>query len=985
MSDRMRPIPFSELMEQLLTDYRRDGSIFGVRSLYRHAGGKRLSIFGEQPETPFGPAAGPHTQLAQNVIAAYAGGARFFELKTVQKLDGEDLPVSKPCIAALAEGYNVEWSTELTVPQAFDEYVKAWFALKLISEAFGLGARDGFVFNMSVGYDLAGIRTEKLDRFIEGLKNARETPVWAECAAWAKAHLLQLEGLTPADVDAFDPRVCKSITLSTLHGCPPDEIERIATYLIREKRLHTFVKCNPTLLGYDFARATMDALGYDELVFDDHHFKSDLQFADAVPMFVRLGELAGSLGLQFGLKLSNTFPVGIGKHELPGEEMYMSGQALWPLTIHLAEKLEKAFDGNIRVSYSGGADAHNLVPLFETGIWPITLATTLLKPGGYNRLLPMAQALADCEYKPFTGVDMDKLSALAAQSLTDPRYRRPLKPDYPQKNGREVPLLDCFLAPCSDGCPIHQDISAYMELVAQGRYAEALQVVCEKNALPSITGTICSHRCMSHCIRNQYDEPLQIRAVKLVAAEKGFDAYLDTLRPVAARPERIAVVGGGPAGMAAAFFLARAGAKVTIFEEKDRLGGVVRHVIPAFRIADDAIDRDEALLHRLGVEVVRNTRAETAATLLENGYTHVALCCGAQAAGKLNIAGERNALQFLEQAKKHPETIQPGKHVIIAGAGNTAMDAARAAIRLKGVETVTIVYRRTKREMPADEEEYVLAMEDGVAFRELLSPVRMENGQLICDVMKLGAEDASGRRSPVATGETVALPCDTLVAAIGEKPDAALLAQNGVRLGANGRPVALQQSDRVFVAGDALRGPATVVEAIADAKALAEEILRSAPEACHCDTSKAELLARRGAMQPARDAEEEFSRCMGCDSVCLNCVDVCPNRANETVWLDGRMQIVHIDGRCNECGNCSSFCPYRSAPYLDKLTWFADEAALRGSHNPGWTLLPDGDALVRLDGKEYVGPLEGMEIPADVAELMRETLRQMPWLNPHGC
>ena len=127
------------------------------------------------------------------------------------------------------------------------------------------------------------------------------------------------------------------------------------------------------------------------------------------------------------------------------------------------------------------------------------------------------------------------------------------------------------------------------------------------------------------------------------------------------------------------------------------------------------------------------------------------------------------------------------------------------------------------------------------------------------------------------------------------------------------------------------------------------------------------------------------AKVMGCDSVCLNCVDVCPNRANETVWLDGRMQIVHIDGRCNECGNCSSFCPYRSAPYLDKLTWFADEAALRGSHNPGWTLLPDGDALVRLDGKEYVGPLEGMEIPADVVELMRETLRQMPWLNTRGC
>ncbi|HPS81711.1 MAG TPA: putative selenate reductase subunit YgfK, partial [Candidatus Limiplasma sp.] len=889
-------------------------------------------------------------------------------------------PVSKPCISAVAEGYNVEWSTELTVPDAFDEYVKAWFALKLISAGFGLGARDGFVFNMSVGYDLAGIRTEKLDRFIEGLKNAQATPVWQACADWAKMHLSELGNLTAADVDAFDPRVCKSITLSTLHGCPPEEIERIATYLIRDKHLHTFVKCNPTLLGYSFARRTMDALGYEELTFDDHHFKSDLQFSDAVPMFVRLGTLAESQGLEFGLKLSNTFPVAITRNELPGEEMYMSGKALWPLTIHLAETLEKAFDGKLRVSYSGGADARNIEELFDAGIWPITLATTLLKPGGYNRLPAMAAALASHPYRSFEGVDMEKLSQLAQKSLTDPRYKRPLKPAYPQKNGQEVPLLDCFLAPCSDGCPIHQDISAYMELAAQGRYTDALNVICDKNALPSITGSICNHRCMSACIRNQYEEPLRIRDVKLLAAEKGFRPYLDALAPAGERPERVAVVGGGPAGMSAAFFLARAGAKVTIFEEKDRLGGVVRHVIPEFRIACEAIDRDEAMLHKLGVQVVRNTRAETAQTLLENGFTHVVLCCGAQSAGKLGVEGEINALTFLEQAKKWPDNLNLGKHVIVAGAGNTAMDAARAAKRIHGVADVTIVYRRTKREMPADEEEYVMAREEGVDFVELLSPKALENGQLNCEVMRLGQQDGSGRRSPEPTGEIRRLPCDTLIAAIGEKPDPAALLENGVKLQPNGRPTARKQGERIYVAGDALRGPATVVEAIADAKAIAEEILGIQPEACHCAASDAELLNRRGALRDAASPQEEFARCMGCDSVCLNCVDVCPNRANEAVWQEGRLQIVHIDGRCNECGNCSSFCPYRSAPYLDKLTWFADESALRDSHNPGWTLMPDGDWLVRLDDKVFSAKPDDPAIPADIAGLMRATLAQMPWL-----
>ena len=698
-------------------------------------------------------------------------------------------------------------------------------------------------------------------------------------------------------------------------------------------------------------------------------------------MFKRLGALAQAKGLLFGLKLSNTFPVTIVQNELPGEEMYMSGKALWPLTIHLAEKIEAAFDGQMRISYSGGADERNIGALFDAGVWPITLATTLLKPGGYNRLTPMARLLAAQDYRPFTGVDQAKLSALAADSLHNLRYRRPLKPEYPHKNDQTVPLIDCFLAPCSDGCPIHQDISAYMELVAQGRHADALKVICDKNALPSVTGTLCNHRCMSRCVRNQYDEPLHIRDVKLIAAQKGFETYLEALAPETERPERVAVVGGGPAGMATAFFLARAGAKVTLFEEKDRLGGVVRHVIPKFRIPDEAIDRDEALLRKLGVGVFRNTRAETAQTLLENGYTHVVLCCGAQARGKLGIAGEINALTFLEQAKKWPDSLPAGGHVIVAGAGNTAMDAARAALRLPDVKDVTIVYRRTRREMPADTEEYLLATEEGVVFRELLAPVKLEDGMLNCAVMRLGAPDASGRRSPEATGEAVALPCDMLIAAVGEKPDAALLLENGVRLADSGRPTARKQSERVYVAGDALRGPATVVEAIADALATADDILGIQQDACHCAATAQTLLSKRGELLDAVAPENEFNRCMGCDAVCLHCVDVCPNRANEAVWLEGRLQIVHIDARCNECGNCATFCPYASAPYKDKFTWFTDEKALRASENPGWTLLEGGETLVRLNGR--ITTLEDETVPAELIALMKAAVAQMPWL--HRC
>ena len=586
MTDHMSPIPFDQLMRWILTE-RKSGSVFGVRRPFRPAPGASLELFGARLETPFGPAAGPHTQMAQNLIAAYYAGSRFFELKTVQIMDGEELArcVPKPCIAAEDECYNCEWSTELTVQEAFEEYVKAWYALKLLTRAFGWGDPGGFIFNMSVGYDFAGITSEKIDRFIEGLRDASATPVFQSCRAWAEAHLDELPGVDAAYLDGIDPHVCASITLSTLHGCPPQEIERIASYLIETKKLHTFVKCNPTILGYDFARRTLDALGYDYIAFDDHHFNEDLQYRDAVPMFKRLLRLAQDNGVSFGLKLSNTFPVDVKRRELPSEEMYMSGRALYPLTIEMARRLSREFDGKLRLSFSGGIDRFNIVPLFDAGVWPITLATTLLKPGGYQRLTQMAEALAAHGCRPFDGVSVGRVSYLADLARRDVRQEKAIKPAPPRKLPRQVPLLDCFTAPCAGGCPIHQDIPEYVALVGKGDHAGALRLILEKNPLPFITGRICSHRCMDKCTRNYYEESVHIRDAKLAAARGGFDEVIGTLHPAPAIDGvRVAVVGGGPAGMAAAFFLGRAGARVTLFERREKLGGIVRYVIPPFRI-----------------------------------------------------------------------------------------------------------------------------------------------------------------------------------------------------------------------------------------------------------------------------------------------------------------------------------------------------------------------------------------------------------------
>ena len=175
----------------------------------------------------------------------------------------------------------------------------------------------------------------------------------------------------------------------------------------------SFVKCNPTLLGYETAREVLDSMGYGYIAFDDHHFREDLQFTDAIPMFRRLLALAERENLAFGLKLSNTFPVDVNAGELPSEEMYMAGRSLFPLTTLMAARISREFNGKLRISYAGGADALNADRLFRLGIWPITVATTLLKPGGYQRFRQIAGKLDALEFRPFTGVDTEGVEALA--------------------------------------------------------------------------------------------------------------------------------------------------------------------------------------------------------------------------------------------------------------------------------------------------------------------------------------------------------------------------------------------------------------------------------------------------------------------------------------------------------------------------------------------------------------------------------------------
>lgn len=979
MSEIIRPVPFPDLIRWIRGEYAAHGSIFGIRKekFYCPEGkaDNDFEFFGTKIDSSIGPAAGPNSQLAQNILSAYLAGARFVELKTVQTMDGEELRkcVARPCINTADEGYNVEWSTELTVSQAQEEYIKAWFLCHIFGNEFGIadnsgGGSGGLIFNMSVGYSLDGIKSPKIDSYIEGMKNARGTAIWKQCYDYIAANI-------DFDLDAISPCVSNSITLSTLHGCPREEIEKIAAYLISEKKMHTYIKCNPTLLGYETVRKLLDEMGYAYIDFDDHHFNNDLQFADAVEMLRRLKTLAAENGLEFGVKITNTFPVQIKRGELPGNEMYMSGRSLFPLSINVAKKLSQAFNGELPISYSGGADYFNLSAILKTGIKPVTVATTILKPGGYERLLQLALLAEKTNVTPNGGavINVQALNALAESLPKRTRYRKDYRQTKERKTASALPLFDCFKAPCMDGgCPINQRIPDYLAAVAVGDYTKAFAIIALDNTAPSVTGTLCDHQCQHKCTRVDYEDPLKIRQAKLIAADRAQAAFTASLQaPELKTGKSVAIIGAGPAGIAAAVFLRRNGVPVTVYEKRPQPFGIVRYVIPSFRIAPEAIDRDFAMAQKLGAEFRFNAPENYSLSELQKTHRFIVIATGAwKASAPIVQQGQEkviDALRFLEDSKNTNCGLELGKRVAVIGGGDVAMDCARAAKRNKGVEHTSLVYRRTREFMPSQYDEQELAIADGIEILELLAPERFTGGVLRCEVMRLGKFDSSGRRGIEGTGEKRELAFDTIIGAVGAGVETGDFARNGIALNAKGLPQlsAARESSvpGVYIIGDCAEGAATVVKAIAGGKAAAADILdklgltadfSAAPSTETTPADYAELYAKKGILNGADAINTDACRCLSCNTLCEVCADVCPNRANVMVDTGSSHQIVHIERLCNECGNCATFCPHAGKPYKDKFTIFSSEEDFNDSENAGFLKTGEGVYRIRLEDKSIV-------------------------------
>ncbi len=477
------PVPFGQLARRLFHEMGRRQAAFDLpsRKFYRPAADLDLAVRfgGLAAANPIGPAAGPHTQLAQNIVLSWLAGARIIELKTVQILDR--LTLTRPCIDMATIGYNTEWSQELKLEESAREYVKASMLIELVA-ASGLAGipADGVVFDISVGYDLAGIRSDQVVRWLESMRRAdtlveefrREIP--PEFSRWR-------------DLE-FRREISQSITLSTFHGTPAEDIERICEFLIGELGFHVIVKLNPPMLGRERIESLLhDELGYDDIEVNPGCYERNLPFEEAAAMVRRLQTLAASRQFTVGVKCGNTLEVLNKGQFLKDPVQYLSGQPLHLLHVALVSRWRDEFGARLPISFSAGVDAANAADCVASGLAAVTSCTDLLRPGGYARLpryltnLEVRMRELGARTIPEFIVATDRSAGVASgpsssepgdgngsvdeaivrntrrllgRALTDERYRAPRNRKPPRKVGSHLVFWDCLNCDkCIPVCP----------------------------------------------------------------------------------------------------------------------------------------------------------------------------------------------------------------------------------------------------------------------------------------------------------------------------------------------------------------------------------------------------------------------------------------------------------------------------------------------------------------------------------------------------
>ncbi len=485
---------------------------------------------------------------------------------------------------------------------------------------------------------------------------------------------------------------------------------------------------------------------------------------------------------------------------------------------------------------------------------------------------------------------------------------------------------EAYVVPCSHACPAHIDIPRYVHYVAQGKYSEALAVIREKVPFPGSLGRVCVHPCESACRRGQLTDSIAIKYLKRIASERGDERWKLNSKMSMSTGKRVAIVGAGPAGLTAGYYLAKKGHSVIVFEALPEPGGMMRVGIPEYRLPRHVLNSEIQNIQEAGVEIRTNTRVESVDLLIEEGYDAVLLAIGAHQGTRLGVEGEElpgvmDGAFFLREVNLGRK-VAVGNRVAVIGGGNSAIDSARVAHRM-GASEVTIIYRRTRAEMPASPEEVEEALHEGISIMFLAAPSRIgqKNGalELECIRMKLGEPDASGRRRPEPIpGSEFTYECDSVIAAIGQVPEIPL--ELGVKVSKGNTlqvdPKTLQTSRAgVFAAGDAVTGPASVIEAIAAGRKAASSIDRYLGGDGVID----ETLIVREAESGWLGRDEEFADKRRGRMPCLTIEQRRGNFSEVELGFTDEMAIEEA-GRCLRCELRLQITPVTLAPITTKLS-----------------------------------------------------------------
>lgn len=627
-----------------------------------------------------------------------------------------------------------------------------------------------------------------------------------------------------------------------------------------------------------------------------------------------------------------------GKPYLPAYGGY-TGPAIKPIIQRFVSEVARAVD--IPISAVGGVRTwEDVVEFIMLGATTVQTVTAIMWDG-YEGVTKLVNGLREfMERKGYNSIEDFRGIALP-HIISIQEYA-----SYPPKHV----VLAAGYAPCVVACPASVNAQGYVTKISEGKFEEAIELHRRTTPFVGVLGRICTHPCETECERKKVEEPIAIRSLKRFMADYELRTERERATPIEkTKGAKIAIIGSGPAGLSCAYDLIRQGYPVTVFEAAPRTGGLLRYGIPDYRLPKEILDNDIGYIEELGMEVKTSSPVKDLADIVNQGYKAVFLATGAGISQKLGIPGEDakgifHALDFLGQVNSGAK-VSLGNRVAVIGGGNAAVDAARVACRL-GAKEVSIIYRRSRAEMPAIKTEIDEAEREAVKLHILAAPVELltENGQLKgiqCIRMKLGKPDASGRRRPIPIkGSEFNMDVDNVIIAIGQEVDRAMLPSK-LEYTDSGTlcvdPVTLQTNvEGVFAGGDVVDGPSDAITAIAAGKKAAISIDRylnglDLAEGRPASLQQIKEVSKEGVVTKARsvmpvlrpderqafaeielgfsenEAVGEAGRCLHCGcSDCLTCHQVCFYEVH-SIGVQGHTE--QEPEHCDGCGLCVEFCP----------------------------------------------------------------------------